>query len=142
MARQYTGIDGALFADGQRVGKITAWTMTAASDSIETTTLGDFARTHIYGIQTFEGSCSCLFHEDDLGKIDGAALMEDTLRTTATPYEPTHTIELRLVNGTKTRTLGFKCLLNNVAISAADGEAITAEIAFTVSGPLTTASFL
>lgn len=140
MAKQYTGIDGALFVDGVKVGRVTSWSLDAQADTLETTTLGDAARTYVYGVQSYSGTCTVLYYEDDAGKVEGGSLLGDVIRTTATPTATTHALDLRLNNGSKTRSLAFNALLNNVSISAAVGEVITAEVQFTVSGPLTTAT--
>lgn len=140
MSKQYSGIDGALYVDGAKIGRVTAWSLDAQADTLETTTLGDFARNYVYGLQGYSGSCTVLYYEDDAGKVDGGALLGDVLRTTATPTATTHALDLRLNNGSKTRSLAFNALLNNVSISASVGEIITAEVSFTVSGPMTTAT--
>ena len=61
MAKQFTGIDGALYADGNKVARVSAWTFGATATTLNTTTLGDFAATSIYGIQSFTGSCSLYY---------------------------------------------------------------------------------
>lgn len=137
MGRQFTGIDGALYADGNRVAKITSWTFSGQVDELETTTLGDFARTYVYGVQSYSGSCTLLYYEDDQGAIEGSGLMTDVMRTTQTPTEPTHEMELRYQNGAATHAVRFGCLLPTVSISAAVGGVVTAEVSFTVSGSLT-----
>ena len=137
MGRQFTGIDGALSADGNRVAKITSWTFSGQVDELETTTLGDFARTYVYGVQSYSGSCTLLYYEDDQGAIEGSGLMTDVMRTTQTPTEPTHEMELRYQNGAATHAVRFGCLLPTVSISAAVGGVVTAEVSFTVSGSLT-----
>ena len=138
MAKQFTGIDGALFADGNKVGKITGWTFQGVADALETTTLGDFARTYVYGVQSFSGTCTLLYYEADQSKIDGGGLMTDVLRTSQTPTEPTHELELRYENGAATHAVKFGCLLPSVSISATAGGIVTAEIGYTVNGSLTT----
>jgi hypothetical protein len=140
MAKQYTGIDGALYIDGAKVGRVTNWELDGAADTLETTTLGDAARTYVYGVQGYSGSLSLLYYETDANTIDGAVAMGDVLRTTATPTATAHTLDLRLNNGSRTRSLTFQALLNNVSISAQVGEIITAEVQFTVTGALTTAT--
>jgi hypothetical protein len=142
MAKQFTGIDGALYADGNKVARVSDWSISASAESLETTSLGDFARTYIYGRQGFSGSCTLYYYEDDAGKINGAALLSDTLRTTQTPTEPTHTMELRFDGGASTRRLSFKVLLQDVQISASVGGVIQAQVSFTVTGALTAASFV
>ena len=67
--------------------------------------------------------------------------MSDVMRTTQTPTEPTHELILRYENGARTHEVKFGCLLNTVTVSASAGEVTTAEISFTVNGPLQTATF-
>jgi hypothetical protein len=140
MAKQFTGIDGALLADGNKVGRISSWTFAGTAAALPTTTLGDYAATAIYGVQSFSGSCTLYYYEKDGGSIDGSALISDVMRTTQTPTEPTHELILRYANGAQTHEVKFKCLLNSVTIAAAAGEIVTAEIAFQVTGPLQTAT--
>ena len=140
MAKQFTGIDGALYADGNKVARVSAWTFSASAAALPTTTLGDFASTAIYGIQTFSGTCTIYYYEKDGGGIDGSALMSDVMRTTQTPTEPTHELQLRYENGATTHEVKFKCLLNQVAIAATAGDIVTAQITFSVTGPLQTAT--
>ena len=142
MAKQFTGIDGALYADGNKVARVADWSLSAQAESLETTSLGDFARTYVYGKQGFSGSCTLYYYEDDAGKVNGAALLTDTLRTTQTPTEPTHTIELRFDGGASTRRVSFKALLQDVQIAASVGGVIQAQVSFTVTGALTAASFV
>ena len=136
MAKQFTGIDGALYADGNKVGKITGWAFQGVADPLETTTLGDYARTYVYGVQGYTGTCTLLYYEANQGKIDGGGLLTDVMRTTQTPTEPTHEIELRYNGGAKMHAIKFGCLLPSIAISATAGGIVTAEISFTVNGNL------
>ena len=141
MSKQYTGIDGALYADGAKIAKVTSWSFSGNVDSLECTTLGDFARKYVYGVQSFNGSVSLLYYEKQAGAIDGASLLTDVLRTDQTPTEPTHTLELRYENGAILHAVSFSCLLNQVQMQANVGAIITASANFQVSGPLTTATF-
>ena len=140
MAKQFTGIDGALYADGNRVGKITTWAFQGAAEALETTTLGDFARTFVYGVQSYGGSCTLLYYEGDAGVITGSGLMSDVMRTTQTPTEATHEIELLYLNGATSHSVRFDCLLPAVAISATVGGVITAEVTFQATGNLKTST--
>jgi hypothetical protein len=140
MAKQYTGIDGALYADGAKVGRVSDWSFNAEADTLETTSLGDFARDYVYGVQSFSGSATVFYYENNSNAIEGASLLSDVVRTSATPTDPTHQLELRFENGSKTRSVKFKCALNSVEIAATAGEIIQAQISFTVCGPLLTAA--
>ena len=138
MAKQFTGIDGALYADGNRVAKITAWQFQGKADELDTTTLGDFARKYVYGVQSYGGSCTLLYYEGDQGAIEGGGLLTDVMRTTQTPTEPTHEMELRYMNGAAVHAVRFDCLLPTVSIAASVGGVVTADVSFTVNGSLTT----
>ena len=138
--KYFTGIDGSFYADGNKVATVSAWTFSANAAALNTTTLGDFATTSIYGIQSFTGSCTLYYYEKDAGAIDGSVLLSDVMRTTQTPTNPTHELVLRYDNGAKTHEVKFKCLLNQVQIAATAGEIVTAAVNFLVTGPLQTAT--
>ena len=138
MAKTYTGIDGSLLLDGTKVAKVSEWSLNAQADTLETTSLGDFAKTFVYGVQSFSGSARVFHYEDDAGKIASSGLMGDVLRTTATPSELTHTIELNFAGGAAARKLSFNAKRNSVEIGASAGEVVQATVSFTVTGPLTT----
>lgn len=140
MAKQYTGIDGALYADDVKVARVSDWSFSAEADTLEVTSLGDFARDYVYGVQSFSGTASIFYYENDSNQIEGKTLLSDVIRTTKTPTEPTHVLELQFRNGSVNRSVKFKCALNSVEISAATGEIITAQISFTVCGPLVAAT--
>jgi hypothetical protein len=142
MAKQYTGIDGALFVDNVKIARVSNWSFNASADTLEITSLGDYARNYVYGVQSFSGSATLFYYENASNLIEGRAAMDDVVRTTATPTEPTHTMELRFDNGSTARRVAFKCALNQVEISASSGEIIQANITFTVCGPLTTVTMI
>lgn len=140
MAKQYTGIDGALYVDDVKVARVSNWSFSANADVLETTSLGDFARNYVYGIQSFSGSATIFYYENTSNLIEGSSLLTDVVRTTQTPVEPTHILELRFSGGSTNRAVKFKCALNTVDITANTGEVIQANISFTVCGALTTAN--
>lgn len=142
MAKQFTGIDGALYADGSRIAQVTTWQFQGKVDELETTTLGDYARTYVYGVQSYSGSCTLLYYEESNKRIAGRNLMTDVMRTTQTPTEPTHNMELRYLNGAATHSVRFNCILPTVSISASVGGIITAQVSFTVCGRLTASSIV
>lgn len=138
--KYFTGIDGSFYADGNKVATVSAWTFSASAAALNTTTLGDFATTAVYGIQSFTGSCTLYYYEKNAGAIEGGSLMSDVIRTTQTPTNPTHELVLRYDNGAKTHEVKFKCLLNQVQIAATAGDIVTAAVSFQVTGPLQTAT--
>ena len=140
MARQYSGIDGRLLVDGNNVGKVRNWTINGSVDTLETTSLADFARDYSAGLQSFSGSATLFYYQNDSGVIEGAALFDDVFRVDRTPEDTKTELSLRFVNGNKTRQVIFDCILNQVDITASAGEVIEANINFTVCGPLKTAT--
>jgi hypothetical protein len=142
MAKQYTGIDGSLLVDNVQVARVSDWSFSANADTLETTSLGDFARNYVYGVQSFTGTATVFYYENASNLIEGRAIMDDLLRTTRTPTEPTHTLELRFSGGSTTRAVQFKCALTSVEIAATVGEIIQASINFTVCGPLTAVNLI
>jgi hypothetical protein len=140
MARQYSGIDGRLLVNGNNVGKVRNWTINGSVDTLETTSLADFARDYSAGLQSYQGSATLFYYENDAGVIEGAALYNDVFRTTRTPEDTKTELSLRFANGNKTRQVTFDCILNQVDVSASAGEVVEANINFTVCGPLKTNS--
>ena len=140
MAKQYTGIDGALYVDDVKIARVSEWSFSAQADTLETTSLGDYARDYVYGVQSFSGRATIFYYENNSNAIEGNTLLSDVLRTSQTPTEPTHVLELQFRNGSINRSVKFKCALNNVEISASSGEIIQANISFTVCGPLLAAT--
>ena len=139
MAKHFTGIDGSLRVDGTQIAKLSEWTFTAETSTLETTSLGYFARQFVPGIQSFSGSATAYYYVTAANTVDGGALLEDVIRTSATNTVATHTILLRLADTTN-REVEFKCVVTSVSISCRVGDLVTASIAFTASGALTKAT--
>lgn len=140
MARQYSGIDGRLLVNGNNVGKVRDWTISGSVDTLETTSLADFARDYSAGLQSYSGSATLFYYQNDAGVIEGASLYNDVFRTDRTPEDTKTELSLRFVNGNKTRQVVFDCILNQVDVSASAGEVVEASISFTVCGALKTNS--
>ena len=139
--KQYTGIDGALYVNGDKVARVQSWQFTGNVDALETTTLGDFARDYINGVQSYSGTANLFYYENASDLIEGAAMFEQVVRTDATPTTPATVLKLQFDNGgVNPRVLEFTCLITSFDISAAAGEIVNASINFNVCGPLTTVS--
>ena len=136
MAKQYTGIDGSLYLNNARVARVADWSLESSVETLEITSLGDFAKDYVYGVQSFSGSATLFYYENASNAIEGGGLLGDVWRTTQTPTDPTHVLELRLTGGSKTRYVKFKVALTQVTISAAAGEIIQAQASFNVCGAL------
>ena len=139
MSKHFTGIDGSLRVDGTQIAKLSEWTFAAETTTLETTSLGDFARQFVPGIQTFTGTATAYYYVSSANAVDGGALYEDVIRISAPNSAATHTILLRLA-GTTNREVEFKCVVTSVSISCVVGGLVTSSIAFTASGALTKAT--
>ena len=140
MAKYFTGLDGALLFDGKQVARISSWQLTAQTASLETTTLGKYAREFIAGLQSFSGTASIYYYTDSNGKLDGQELLNEVIRTGAPDRNPTHEMTLRLQE-TPPRDIKFKVLITTADVQTNVGQVVTAEISFTGTEPLIDASF-
>ena len=140
MARQYSGIDGRLLVNGTNVGKVKDWSISGSVETLETTSLADYARNYSAGLQAFAGSATLYYYQNEAGVIEGAALYNDVFRIDRTPEDTETELTLRFANGNKTREIRCKCILNQVEVSATACEVVEANVTFTVCGPLLASS--
>jgi hypothetical protein len=136
MGKVYTGIEGSLFVDGQKVGKVRKWTFDGDAEALETTTLGDYAPTYRYGRQSYAGSCTLYYYRNKTGVIEGKTLFGALLRTGR--IDPDQKYRLRLVAAD--RSVEFDALITSFGIGAEQGDVMSADVSFVVSGPLIEAS--
>ena len=139
MAKYFTGIDGALLLDGKQVAKIASWSFTAQTSTLETTTLGKYAREYVAGIQSYSGSAVVYYYTDNNGALDSKGLLDEVIRTGPPDSTPVHSITLRLQE-TPARKVTFKVVITSAALAAAPGELISAQISFVGTEPLSDAS--
>ena len=139
MAKYFTGIDGALLVDGIQVARISDWQFTAQTASLETTSLGKYAREYISGLQSFSGAATIYYYTDDNGNLDCQRLLNEVIRTGPANRNPVHQITLRLQE-TPPREVTFKVLITAAEMQASVGQVVTAQIAFVGSEPLIDAS--
>jgi hypothetical protein len=136
MGKVYTGIEGSLFVDGQKVGKVRNWTFDGDAEALETTTLGDYAPTYRYGRQSYAGSCTLYYYRNEADSIEGKTLFGTVLRTGKIDPDQKH--RFKLVAGD--RSLEFDALVTSVGLGAEQGDVMSADVSFVVSGPLIEAS--
>jgi hypothetical protein len=139
MAKYFTGIDGALLFDGKQVARITTWQLTAQTASLETTTLGKYAREFVAGLQSFTGTANIYYYTDSNGKLDGQELLDQVIRTGAPDRTPSYVMTLRLQE-TPPREVSFKVLITTADIQTTVGQVVTVQISFTGTEPLIDAS--
>lgn len=133
MSTYYTGADGSLRIDGQRVAKVSGWSITGTVPAIETTNTGDEARTYIYGIQNYSGSCTCYYYDDDRGGLTMRKMIDNIYRTDATSATATNRLDLRASDG---RRIEADVLFTEATTSASAGSVTSVSLSFTVNGHL------
>ena len=136
MGKIYTGIEGSLFVDGAKVGKVKSWDLAGSAETLPTTTLGDYAPTYRYGRQSYDGSCTLYYYRNEADSIEGKTLFGAVLRTGKIDTAQKH--RLKLVAGD--RSLEFDALVTSVGLGAEQGDVMSADVSFVVSGPLIEAS--
>lgn len=136
-ARYFTGIDGALLVGGTQIAKVRNWTLNASAETLETTTTGDYARTYVFGRQSWNGSCTALYYENSTGALAMQPLLSNTIRTTALPSSTTHVLKLQL---TAARAIEANVLITSASIAATSGDVVEVSVDFTVTGLLTEAT--
>lgn len=136
-ARYYTGTDGALFVGGTQVAKIRNWSLNGEVETLETTTTGDAARTFVYGIQNYTGSCTALYYENSSAALEMSSMLSNIIRTDATPAGNTSTLRLQL---SASRQVEATVLFTSASFAVSTGEIVSVDLEFQVTGHLTTAT--
>jgi len=137
MATFYTGANGALLVDGTQVAKIRNWSITGSVEALDVTTTGDTALKYVYGRQSYSGSCTALYYENDAGALEMASMLANILRTTTTPATNTNTLRLKLADD---RIIEATVLFTQSDIAVTTGDLVSVNLNFQVTGSLTTAT--
>lgn len=124
MHKYYSGKDGALFLQDQQVAKVKSWTLSAATDALETTTLAEVARTYTTGLKSATGSCVVLYYED------APVSLLNQLNQSGPGVNPT----CRLKLGFDTKYFEFDAVLTSANLACTVGEVMQVDVAFQMSG--------
>lgn len=124
MAKYYSGQDGSLFLQGTQVAKVGAWSISATTDALETTTLSEVARTYTTGLKTATGSCTVFYYDDApvnlLNQLDQS--------------NPSAVATCRLKLQFDTKYFEFDAVLTSAALLCNVGEIMRVEVSFQMSG--------
>jgi len=137
MAKVYTGRDGRLLIGGTEQLKVTNWSLTGALEVLETTTLGEYQRSYVPGVQEFSGSASLLYYNNGSGRNDAATALKNILKTGSVADTDTVSLQLRLVEGNTNHDISLTAYITDVTYSASVGEVSSAQISFRATGALT-----
>lgn len=124
MAKYYSGQDGSLFLQGQQVAKVGTWSIDAATDALETTTLSEVARTYTTGLKSATGSCTVYYYDD------APVNLLNQLDQNNPGISPTCRLKLQF----DTKFFEFDAVLTSANVVCNVGEIMRAEISFQMSG--------
>lgn len=125
----YSGRDGSLLVGTTTIGRVQNWSINATVDVLETTDLGDNARTYTPGIKSATGSATFFYHTDT-----PSTLLAPVIQTGAVEDADDVALDLRWGTGNNLRRIQATVLINSAEISVQTGEVMSATINFTMTG--------
>ena len=126
----YRGSKGTVTVGGAAVGELQSWSLNVSRPFIDTTAIGDNARTGVLDVPQGSGQLTANFDYGDAGQSD----LIDALVTNTDP--PPLAAVFQLDTG---KTFSCNILPTSAGISAQRGSLITINISFEVDGPVTPA---
>jgi len=143
MAGFYSGKEGELLMNGNKVAKVRSWSFTFNQAVLETVSLEDTDRTIIHGIRSYTGSASVYYYQDVAGGGAGqlSSLISDIIKVQsasgdgANAESSSMTFKLKIKDGsTAGRFVEFQAIPTSFSITSAVGEVTAADISFEVNG--------
>ena len=120
----FTGQDGVLVFNSQTQVRVRNWSFTSNVDTLETTDLGDGARSYRAGLKTATATCTIMYHNDN-------STLQSILATSVnTTTPPSHRLELRWGD----KDLDFNAFITSVNVTCSVGEVMTADLSFQMTG--------
>lgn len=138
MSTFYTGATGSLYVSGQRVAKVVDWTLDGAVEPLEITNTGDEARYYINGLQSYSGSCTAIYWDNDSGGLAMKDLLSSIYRTNGTSPTATSQLSLRAADS---RKFAVDVLFTGASASVSAGSVTNVSLQFVVNGHLQNVSF-
>ena len=143
MAGFYSGKEGELLMNGNKVAKVRSWSFTFNQAVLETVSLEDTDRTIIHGTRSYTGSASVYYYQDVAGSGAGqlSSLINDIIKVQsasgdgANAESSSMTFKLKIKDGsTAGRFIEFQAIPTSFSITSAVGEVTAADISFEVNG--------
>jgi len=152
MAQFYSGKDGVLLLsnDSSKPAAITGyfsgaeakvvdWSLDVSYEALETTTLGDRAKTYTPGVQEASGSANLLFYKNGSNSLVFNILNDIVAKGGGTTTGERRYLTLALERGVQ---ITFACYITSCSLSVGTGDVAKAAINFTVDGPIETVKLL
>lgn len=120
-----TGKDGSLkFGVAGAISRVRNWALQSSFDLLDTTNLGEAARTFTAGLRGATGTATIFYHDDNntLSQVLNNCITNGTHKDAL----------MELIYGNK--AIKFNAYINNVNITCATGEVMSADISFTMNG--------
>jgi len=132
MAKYYAGQDGSVeFGTSSdntaAVAKVVQWSLTANTDALEVTTLGQDVRAFTTGVRSASGAMTVLYYDDAPVK-----LLNQVNQDTTADNSISSLARLKLKFDTK--SLEFDAVLTSAELSCVVGEVMRVNVNFTMSG--------
>ena len=143
MAGFYSGKEGELLMNGNKVAKVRSWSFTFNQAVLETVSLEDTDRTIIHGTRSYTGSASVYYYQDVAGGGAGqlTTLINNIIKTGSSAGDGANaestamTFKLKIKDGsTAGRFIEFQAIPTSFSITSAVGEVTAADISFEVNG--------
>jgi len=130
----YSGLNGQLYLDGSKVGKVQNWSLNASQAVLETTSLEDTDRTLINGVRSMSGSCRVFYHSDG----DASNFITNIIKFGASSAEDGFASQslnvLFKLHVDPARYIEVYAWITGVSMSMAVGEVFSIDVTFEVSG--------
>lgn len=144
MSSFYSGHNGKMYLGGVELARVANWSFTSSLNLLDTTSLSDTDASSIPGIRSSGGTCRIYFYRDADGSNDCSKLIKNLVKkagagtpnVAAQPDEVTLKLYVNVGTGDGNYFEG-KAYLQNVAMSMAVGEVLSADVQFQFTGALT-----
>jgi len=143
MSGFYSGKEGELLIDGQKVAKVRSWSFSMNQAVLETVSLEDTDRTIIHGTRSYTGSASVYYYQAAVGVASGqlSTLINNIIKTGSSAGDGKNaesspmTFKLRIKDGsTNGRFIEFQAIPTSFSMTSSVGEVTAADISFEVNG--------
>ena len=149
MGSFYSGQDGQLYVNDNKVAKVRSWSITVNQAILETVSLEDTDRTLLPGLRSVSGGCSLYYYQETAGNGTAAGGITTLLSNMITTNSgnggeqgggtnPTVKFKLKVDDGTQNgRYAEFYAYLTSLSMTSATGEVLAADVSFEVHGAVT-----
>jgi len=143
MGSYYSGRAGSLLLNDIPVAKVRDWSIECNVDLLDSTTLGDYARTYHPSTKSATGSATLVYYRIDSSenntRKEFTSLLNKIMHTGRITRSDMVALKLRVGAGnvdasTADDTIHVNAFITNASIAVSNGELTTVPIQFTVEG--------